>query len=88
MLISELIFFEKDRTFMKLLTPTELICKRFGGIKNVSSIVNIGINGIYRWQTRRGGRIPDQYLPIILKAANLKNIKLTATELIEGGIQE
>lgn len=73
----------------KLLTPAELVVKRFGGIRPLGRLLGRDPSSISKW-IARGGGIPNRASgkdthKQLLDLAKEKKIQLTAHELTFGG---
>lgn len=79
-------------------TPLQLVFRRLGIKKTeLSKLLNISKDTIFRWQRERNGKIPEQYHDKILGLAKarhkelvkvLSNNVLTKQELFMGGEDE
>jgi hypothetical protein len=79
-------------TVKKEVSPAELIVARFGGVRPLGRLLNIDPSAISKWISR-GGRIPnnrggrkEEMHRALLTLAEKRKVKLTAEELIYGGV--
>lgn len=67
-----------------IITPVEIVCSRFGSGARVAKLLNINRSSVYRWATKRKGKIPDKYYTELLRLAQIEGIRLTTSELLQG----
>jgi adenosylmethionine-8-amino-7-oxononanoate aminotransferase len=73
------------------LSPAELLVARFGGVRPLARVIDKHPSIVMRWKTPverggGGGIVPVKLMPRILEIAQEKGVKLTADELIRGGV--
>jgi len=59
--------------------PTELLIKKFGGLREFARAIEINPSAIVRW--RKTGIIPLSQWPAVIKAARLKGFKIKILDL-------
>lgn len=70
-----------------MLTPAEIVLRRFGGPRAVAAIVGLSASRVYRWTRPRerggtDGLIPAKHQPVLLAAARACGIRLTPADLV------
>jgi hypothetical protein len=74
-------FFEEG----DVLTQGERIVKKFGSVIRLAELCGVGRSTVYGWmrptRNRFGGVIPASMIPLVVRAAKLEGILLTAEDL-------
>lgn len=82
-----------------LLSPVALVCARAGGYRRLAEWIDVPHSTTWRWlnpvkrRTRKKatggkfllGQVPTQYQRQIMEAFRKRGVRLTATELLDGG---
>lgn len=66
----------------KTTTPVDLVIKKFGGIRKLGRAIGRDPAAICRWRKR--GLIPSSAQALVLNAAHMAGIDLTANQIVFG----
>jgi len=65
------------------LTPPQLLVKRFDGLRELARQIGCTHSRVNNWVRR--GRVPSWHFDELLELAKKKGVKLTVSELLNGG---